>query len=191
MFEHPINPFSTSNLAEERGREKNAHVYRYNTALNKFKAAILKGKIFRLFTRAVHRKPFLYDLNELRHDLALHGSCYSGIRVVHIGSIIGSEGKVADFDMRFHPISEAVRERWVNMAIAYLSCLPLPPVQLIQIGNAYFVRDGHHRISVARALGQVAIDAEFVTWKTSSPLPWQAQTVQKKRVSLKRTQLST
>jgi hypothetical protein len=84
----------------------------------------------------------------------VHGSFYTGVRVVPISAIIGSEGRTADFDMDFHPLNEGARERWVSMAIAYLACLALPPVQLIQIGEAYFVRDGHHSISVSRALGR-------------------------------------
>lgn len=191
MFEHPINPFHTSTLAEECCSEKNAYARRYNTAINLFKSAIIKGHLFRISTKVMRRKPFLFDLNEIKPDLVLHGSSYSGIKVVRIGSIIGSEGKIADFDMGFHPLSEASRERWVGMAMAYLSFLPLPPVQLIQVDEVYFVRDGHHRISVARALGQVAIDAEVVSWKASPPFPWQPQVAQKKLYALKRANLST
>jgi hypothetical protein len=47
----------------------------------------------------------------------------------------------------------------------------LPPVQLIQVGDAYFVRDGHHRISVAHHLGQASIDAEVLIWGRSGPTP--------------------
>jgi hypothetical protein len=50
----------------------------------------------------------------------------------------------------------------------------LPPVVLVQVGDVYFVRDGHHRISVARALGQLDIEAEVTVWHLSGPLPWDA-----------------
>jgi hypothetical protein len=50
---------------------------------------------------------------------------------------------------------------------------PLPPVELIQVGDVYFVRDGHHRISVARALGQRDIGAEVMVWQVAGPLPWE------------------
>ena len=49
----------------------------------------------------------------------------------------------------------------------------LPPVALIQVGDHYFVRDGHHRISVARALGQLAIEATVEVWQVDRPLPWE------------------
>ena len=176
MFDHPINPFKYSSLSDECCSEKNLYAQRYNMALSKFKSVLLSGKLFRIAMKALGRKPLLFDLNEIKHELKLHGSCYSGLKAVRIRSIIGSEGKCADFDMGFHPVNEKARQRWVNMAMVYLSYLPLPPVQLIQIGDAYFVRDGHHRISVARALGQDAIDAEVVTWKASPPFPWQPGT---------------
>lgn len=191
MFEHPINPFQNSSFADECCLEKNAYARRYNTAINLFKSAIVKGHVFRISSRVTRRKPYLFDLNEIKPGLSTHGSSYSGIKVVRIASIIGSEGRVADFDMRFHPISEESRERWVGMAMAYLSCLPLPAVQLTQIGDAYFVRDGHHRISVAHALGQAAVDAEVVTWKASPPFPWQTDATRIKAYSLKRANLST
>ena len=72
------------------------------------------------------------------------------------------------------------------MAMAYLSRLPLPPVQLVQVGYAYFVRDGHHRISVSRAFGQASIDAEVITWQAVPPFPWQPETVQKATLILKK-----
>ena len=93
--------------------------------------------------------------------------------------------------MGFHPIKEASRERWVNMAMAYLSRLPLPPVELVQIGNVYFVRDGHHRISVSRAFGQASIDAEVITWQAVPPFPWQPETVQNESLIFKRLDPST
>jgi hypothetical protein len=65
--------------------------------------------------------------------------------------------------MDFHPLSEAAGERWIKVAMAYLSCLPLLPVQLIQVGDAYFVRDRHYPVLVSRAFGQIAIDAEVIT----------------------------
>jgi hypothetical protein len=154
---------------------QNLDAHRYNTALNKFKSAFFKGSISRLISRVFNRPPQLYDLNALRPDLSLHGCSYSGIQVVPIHAIIGSEGRATDFDMGFHPVSEAARQRWVNVAMAYLTDHLLAPVQLIQVGDAYFVRDGHHRVSVSRAFGQIAIDAEVITWKASAPFPWQAE----------------
>ena len=160
------------------GFSESLYARQYNVALNHFRAILRKGKIARFFKKVLRRQSDLYDLDSIKRRLSVRGSSYSGIQVVPISSIIGSEGRTADFDRDFHPISEAARERWVNMAIAHLSRIALPPIQLIQIGEAYFVRDGHHRISVSRAFGQVAMDAEVITWKASPPFPWQPDTGQ-------------
>ncbi len=172
MFDNRITIFDAAHLLNPCGSE-NIHAHQYNTALNRFNRTLFKGKILRLKRRILNRRQNLYDLNALKPDLHVRGSFYAGIKVVPIHSIIGSEGRADDFDIDFHPLNEAAQERWVSLAVAYLSRLPLPPVQLIQVGEVYFVRDGHHRVSVGRAFGQAAIDAEVIAWKASPPFPWQ------------------
>jgi hypothetical protein len=172
MFEHQMNPFQNAYLTDRSGSQ-NIYALQYNTALNRFRASLFQGKLSRLKRRVLGRVQRLYDLNDLKQYLSLRGSFYSGVQVVCISSIIGSESRTLDFDIDFHPMSELARERWVNMAIAYLARIVLPPIQLIQVGDAYFVRDGHHRISVSRAFGQIAMDAEVITWKAAPPFPWQ------------------
>lgn len=179
MFDNKMLSFQNVTVAVESSSTGN-HAYQYTTALNKFKSTLSKGRVVRFLKQVLYRRQRLYDLNALKPNLHVRGSSYSGIQVVSISSIIGSEGRTADFDMDFHPVSEAARERWVNMAIAHLARLPLPPVQLIRIGDVYFVRDGHHRVSVSRAFGQIAMDAEVITWKASPPFPWQTEATQKR-----------
>jgi hypothetical protein len=89
----------------------------------------------------------------------------AGIRSVPIAQIRGSEGRCADFDADFCPLRKHSRDRWLSVATARIRDIPLPRVALIQLGDTYFVRDGHHRISVARALGEAYIDAEIIVWK--------------------------
>jgi hypothetical protein len=190
MFETRINPYDNFETPGG-GSPRNVYAHQYNTALNRFKSALVMGKISRLKSRIMHFPKWLYDLNALKPGLSLRGSFYMGIQVVQIHSIIGSEGKVTDFDMGFHPIKETSRERWVSLAIAYIGCLPLPPVELIQIGDAYFVRDGHHRISVGRAFGQTSIDAEVITWQAAPPFPWQRCCGEMETLSVKRLDPST
>jgi len=181
MFD--IKTFSVQSVPLRSESSSGKHdAYRYHTALKKFKAVCFKGIISRLMSRVSRRPQQLYDLNALKPKLLLHGCSYSGIQVVPIHSIIGSEGRTTDFDMGFRPVDEAQRERWMTVALAYISGQPLAPVQLIQVGDAYFVRDGHHRVSVSRAFGQVAIDAEVITWKASSPFPWQVEAPKKRPV---------
>jgi len=170
MFEN--NPYQNLLLQANRHSE-NIHARRYNTAVNCFRSALLKGKISRIRRGILRHRRWLYDLASIKSKIGLRGSYYAGIKVVSMDHIIGTEGRVDGFDINFYPVSEGSRERWVNMALVYLSHIPLPPVKLIQVGDAYFVRDGHHRISVARAFGQIALDAEVITWKAYPPFPWQ------------------
>ena len=61
----------------------------------------------------------------------------------------------------------------MSVAGAQIQGVPLPTVDLIQVGDRYFVRDGHHRISVARTLGRHFIEAEVTVYQMSGPLPWE------------------
>jgi hypothetical protein len=85
-------------------------------------------------------------------------------RLVPIAKIVGSEGRCGDFDRDFNPLHDHNRRRWLRIAAARRRGTPLPPVALIQLGGLYFVQDGHHRISVARALGQPDIEARVMVW---------------------------
>lgn len=82
---------------------------------------------------------------------------------IPLHKIVGSEGRSHDFDKQFHPLKGHVRDRWVSIFVAVHQGKLLPPVELIQVGDAFYVRDGHHRISVAKMLGQAAIEAEIVS----------------------------
>jgi hypothetical protein len=90
----------------------------------------------------------------------------AGSAVVALPAIVGTVDRGRDFDRRFRPTSGRVRSRWEHIAAAMRRGESLPPVDLLRIGEIYFVRDGHHRVSVARALGRTDIDAhvtEIVT----------------------------
>jgi hypothetical protein len=84
------------------------------------------------------------------------------IVTVAIEKIVGSESRVHDFDKHFRPLVSHTRDRWAGIAIAHHQGIPLPPVELIQVGDEYYVRDGHHRISVAKTLGQATIEAQVL-----------------------------
>jgi hypothetical protein len=90
---------------------------------------------------------------------------YAGNQVVAISQIRGSEGRTADFDQDFRPLRETTLERWVSIFKARTQGQDLPPVDLVRVGDTFYVRDGHHRISVARALGQRYIDATVTVWR--------------------------
>lgn len=83
----------------------------------------------------------------------------AGLQVVSLDQIMGSVGRGRDFDRRFRPTSGRSRGRWEQIAAAARRGEAFPPVDLVKVGEVYFVRDGHHRVSVARALGHADIDA--------------------------------
>lgn len=89
---------------------------------------------------------------------------HGGVKLVPIAHIRGSEGRCHDFDANFRPLKEFNEERWVSIAYAQMKDVTLPLVELVEVNGAYYVRDGHHRISVARWLGQQEIEAEVTVW---------------------------
>ena len=103
------------------GCSENIYTRQYNFALNRFRSALWKGKVFRLQSKVRKTQSCLYDLNTLKADLRVLGSSYSGIRVVPVNSIIGSEGRSMDFDLHFYPLSDTAKDRWINMAMVHLS----------------------------------------------------------------------
>jgi hypothetical protein len=84
---------------------------------------------------------------------------------VELNRIRGSENRSQDFDTAFQPLIEKNRERWIRIASMCLNMQALPAVDLIQVDGDYFVRDGHHRISVMRALGYRFVDANVTVFK--------------------------
>lgn len=90
----------------------------------------------------------------------------AGLHVVPLDAIVGSVDRGRDFDRRFRPTSGRSRGRWEQIAAAARRGESLPPIDLLRVGDLYFVRDGHHRVSVARALGHTDIDS-YVTEVTT------------------------
>ena len=86
----------------------------------------------------------------------------AGRQVVPLDAIVGTVDRPQGFDRHFRPTTTQVRKRWERIAAAMRRGEEMPPVDLYKVGDAYFVRDGHHRVSVARALGLEVIDARVV-----------------------------
>jgi hypothetical protein len=102
-------------------------------------------------------------------DAATMGGGAARLEVVALGSIVGTLEPSAHFDSRFRPASDVVRHRWERIALAYRKGDPLPPVVLRARPDGYYVVDGRHRVSVARALGLRDIDG-WVTGRAKGPL---------------------
>jgi hypothetical protein len=85
-----------------------------------------------------------------------------GLRTIELDSIVGTVDRTKDFDRAFRPTSPRLRARWQRIAEAQRRGESFPPISVYRIGELHFVRDGHHRVSVARSLGRTDIDA-YVT----------------------------
>jgi len=99
------------------------------------------------------------SFDEVVNALGRRGERSLGLQLIPLHQIVGSVDKVRDFDRRFRPTSERSRQRWERLAEKSRLGEYLPPIDLYKLGNLYFVRDGHHRVSVARMHGADAIEA--------------------------------
>jgi hypothetical protein len=109
----------------------------------------------------------LVPFEEVRKSLKLHHRYYRGVQQIPLDKIVGSVGRYRDFTRTFLPRSEGVRERWERVS-AVVSSTGTPPIQVYKVGDAYFVSDGNHRVSVARVHGADAIEAEV--WEYTTPV---------------------
>jgi len=126
-----------------------------------------------LWSALTGRSDHLLSLAEIEAVGPLSARRHAGLQTVPIRHIRGSQGRVYDFDRDFYPLRDHNKDRWLSVAGARKSGKSLPPVELIRVGEVYFVQDGHHRISVARALGQQDIEAQVTVWQVTGPLPWE------------------
>jgi hypothetical protein len=105
----------------------------------------------------------LYDVKEI---LKPKNETYRGMQMVPINLIVGSEGRYRDFNKFFLPNADYLKARWTRVDEARINDVILPSIQLYEIGGVYFVRDGNHRVSVARTQGTEIIDAEVTSLST-------------------------
>jgi hypothetical protein len=126
-----------------------------------------RGQRGRLWAALSGRSRQLGVLAEVESTCEVYERRYAGEQCVPIEQIRGSEGRSQDFDRNFCPLQDRTRGRWLNIARARRAGKSLPPVLLVQVGEIYYVRDGHHRISVAQALGQRTIEAKVTVWHVS------------------------
>jgi hypothetical protein len=125
-----------------------------------FRTALLHGWLHKLWARLTRRCFYLEELGETPENACIQSSHYGGVKSIPIDRIPATEGRAEDFDAEFNPIQERTRARWLEIALQKLRGRDLPPVELVELVGIYYVRDGHHRISVSHSLGQQYMDAE-------------------------------
>lgn len=136
---------------------------RYRRSLSRAQLADLLGLISGANTDLV-------KFDEVANRLKARQRIEMGTQTVPLDKIVGSVGRYKDFNREFLPRLAVNKERWTKIDAAMHSLTGLPPVELYKIGDVYFVRDGNHRVSVARANGLPQIEAYVTEFTTDVPL---------------------
>ena len=125
--------------------------------------------------RREHTSTRLLSFEVVRRELSVANKrLHRGTRVVEVEQIVGSVGRWKDFDRSFLPARASVGHRWKRIDRAFQRGEDLPPVELYEVGEAYFVVDGHHRVSVARYHDVPTLEAavaEFHPQRPAAPVP--------------------
>lgn len=142
----------------------------FNTALSDFHRARNRAQFKQLMARLSGESAQLLSYDQVRQTLRLQGGVERGLQEIPLNAIVGSVGRYTDFTRDFLPRKEIKPERWARVMVAANGMVGLPPIEVYQIGNTYFVIDGNHRVSVARQMGAKYIQAYITEVHTRAPL---------------------
>ena len=135
-----------------------------------FEKAKTRGRIQSVLSTLAWKNSDLLSFYAVTDLIKPRNETYRGMRTIPISQIIGSEGRYQDFSQAFYPKKELLRSRWRSIDGAVKQYIILPPISVYKLGQWYFVRDGNHRVSVAKAQGVEFIDAEVVELDSEIPL---------------------
>lgn len=136
------------------------------TAGEEFELAFRKGfwrSVLGWFRQSSNQ---LLPFDEVRRVLPAGNQYDTGLHQIPLEAVIGSVGRYNDFDKAFLPTQRHTRSRWINIDMANLQDINLPPIEVYKVGEIFFVKDGNHRVSVARDKGQMYIDANVIEIET-------------------------
>ena len=111
----------------------------------------------------------ILPFDEVVAALGRRGERRLGLQTLRLDTIVGTVDSTRDFDRRFRPTSDRVRERWERLALAQRRGEPIPPIDVYRVGDMHFVIDGHHRVSIAMATGAKTIEAYVTEVLTQLP----------------------
>lgn len=138
------------------------------SALRDFRRARRRAALERLWARLQGRPVELLPFDAVRRYLHGYPLVYRGLQEIPLNAIVGSVGRYRDFTRHFLPLQKGDEERWARVLRLQQQGGGLPPIEVYQVGRVYFVKDGHHRVSVARTMGAPTIEA-YVT-EVQAPL---------------------
>lgn len=112
----------------------------------------------------------LLSFNEVVSRFGAGQAVELGIQDIPVKAIVGSVGRRQEFTRHFLPRvgDRHSRERWRNIFTLAVTGVGLPPIQVFKFGEAYFVKDGHHRVSVARYMNWTTIQAYVTTLRVTN-----------------------
>ncbi len=140
-------------------------------AAQRFRDAHMQAFLKDWISRMRGRRSDLLSYDEVRQILhAQEMGVRPKLEEVPLDKIVGSVGRYRDFNNIFLPRNEALQERWARVDAAREGLVGLPPVELLKVGDLYFVKDGNHRVSVARAHDEKSIEAYVTPVETSVPV---------------------
>ena len=145
--------------------------YRRALVSNQFHRARRRAALEALLARVSGRPADLLSFTEVIDKLGVSGQSSLGVQQIPIDAIIGSVGRYQDFSRTVLPRLEEDEDRWVGVGVAADSIAQLPPIEVYKVGEAYFVLDGNHRVSIARQQKLRFLDAAVVEVRTRAPLP--------------------
>lgn len=143
----------------------------YQAAQRDFQRARQQAAVQQLMARLRGETSDLLCYDTVRQQLKVTGKpIQRGLQEIPLDKIVGSVGRFEDFTRGFLPKKESDQERWVGVKTAVQAMTGMPPIDVYQLGDAYFVQDGNHRVSIARQLGTKTISAHVTEVPTRVPL---------------------
>jgi len=144
----------------------------YNRALEDFQRARAKARLQHLWASVTGESESLLPYDEITKKIRTSGVSSKGLKEIPVESIVGSVNRYQDFNRDFLPLHDVSRERWARVKSVMTSpgSPGLPPIRVYKIGDAYFVLDGNHRVSIAREMGIETLEAYVTEIKIRVPL---------------------
>lgn len=144
--------------------------YRRQMAIQDFQTARQRASVQEVLARITGRSNRLLSYEEVAEKLRLHVRTERGVQHIPLDAIVGSVGRYTDFTRTFLPRRTGDRDRWAGVKAAMEEGAGLPPIDVYKVGEAYFVIDGNHRVSIARQVGMKTIEARVIEVQTNIPL---------------------
>lgn len=149
-------------MAEDRSFQVN-----YLEGVNKFQGLRSRAFLEEMMQLLRGKSTELLSFDDVRARLRLREESYRGLQDIPLEQIVGSVGRHNEFTTSFLPRTNEMRERWSRVYAQMNSMSGVPPIEVYKVGNTFFIRDGNHRVSVARQLQAKTIQAHVWELPTS------------------------